>query len=84
MPTGELLRWNPSRGFGFLRPDDGTILLFLHIFCVIQDENIKIFITKHHTINTTGGDDVFAHASELKSGYDDKDLYDGDIVLSTF
>lgn len=31
MASGTILRWNPDKGFGFIRPDEGGEELFLHI-----------------------------------------------------
>ncbi len=31
MPTGKIYIWKPDRGFGFIRPDDGSHDVFCHV-----------------------------------------------------
>jgi CspA family cold shock protein len=36
--TGRVRWFEPSRGFGFIRPDDGTDDVFIHYSCVVAGE----------------------------------------------
>jgi cold shock protein len=46
MPTGTLKMWNPDRGYGFLKSDDGGPDVFIHISALsaagIDPENLRL------------------------------------------
>jgi cold shock protein len=38
MPSGTVKWFNPSRGFGFIQPDDGTRDVFVHVFALERSD----------------------------------------------
>lgn len=41
MPTGKIKWFNPEKGYGFIRPDDGNEDIFLHISAV-EDAGLEM------------------------------------------
>lgn len=38
MPTGEMTRWHSDKGFGFVKPDDGSEDLFCHVSSLLDGD----------------------------------------------
>jgi CspA family cold shock protein len=57
MPTGKVKMFNKQRGFGFIRPDDGSADIFFHVSALREGDEI-----------TEGNAVSFETGPDLKTG----------------
>ena len=40
MATGKIKMWNEEKGFGFIKPDDGSVDVFFHVTALREGDEI--------------------------------------------
>jgi CspA family cold shock protein len=50
MPIGKIKMFNEEKGFGFIKPDDGSADVFFHVTSLREDDEIAV--GKHVTFET--------------------------------
>jgi CspA family cold shock protein len=42
MPSGKIKMYSEDRGYGFIRPDDGTVDVFFHVSALREGDDINV------------------------------------------
>jgi cold shock protein len=42
MPQGKIKMYNDDKGFGFIKPDDGSNDIFFHVTALREDDEISV------------------------------------------
>jgi CspA family cold shock protein len=68
MQTGDVIKWNDSRGFGFIAPDDGSRDIFIHISSLPKQEGrLHVGDRLQFEVGSNGKGPVAVRATRLNS-----------------
>lgn len=68
MPTGTVKWFNPTRGFGFIQPDDGSKDVFVHISALERSELEQLVEGQKVQFDLERGQNGKLAAANLKAG----------------
>ena len=64
--TGSILWFNEKRGYGFLKPDDGSKDMFVHYTNIISNASFKTLVTGQRVQYVVGSNKKGPQAEQIK------------------